>query len=252
MSKAADFIKETDDDNIPMATFWNLPSSPNLSIISEKNIWYNAYSHFSDFGAKIWPRGFPLEKINLQSLLIPSADAKLKTLIYQGLANGNPDVDAVFRFTRNLPVNFIENEAIQLGKNVWCPFNSQNTLFLPKAFPLLYLPSTCTFRMTDIWRSFIAQRCLWEMNAGIAFHSATVFQERNEHSLLKDFEDEIPGYLGNEKIVTLLSNCNLKKDDIYVNLTICYATLVQNGYFEKRELDILSQWISSCKKFIRN
>jgi hypothetical protein len=29
--------------------------------------------------------------------------------------------------------------------------------------PLLYLPSHCCFRMTDIWRSFIAQRCLWEL-----------------------------------------------------------------------------------------
>jgi len=248
MSQSADYIHETDDDNIPLASFWKEPSVPKLSANSKKNVWYNAYGHFLNNDLIVWPRGYPLEMVKQSNCLFPEPAVKLKTLVYQGLVNGNPDVDAVYRFTGTLPINFLDNDTIQLGKNVWCPFNSQNTIFLAEAFPLLYLPSTCSFRMTDIWRSFIAQRCLWEMDAGIAFHSATVYQERNEHLLLRDFEDEIAGYFGNEKIKGLLENCNLSKNDIFANLQVCYETLARHKYFEMKEIDILNQWIISCKK----
>jgi hypothetical protein len=248
MAQFPEYIQETDDDNIPLPDFWKTYVEPKFSIFSEKDIWYNAYSYFVEENSIVWPRGYPLEMIKQSNSLIPVSGINLKTLIYQGLANCNPDVDAIYRLTGSLPIKFLENRSIQLGKKVWCPFNSQNTVFLPDAFPLLYLPSTCSFRMTDIWRSFIAQRCLWEIDGGVEFHSATVEQERNEHSLLRDFSDEITGYLGNEKIKTLLSNCKLTKDDIFKNMQICYMTLIEHKFFDSIEIDILNQWIISCKK----
>ena len=117
--------------------------------------------------------------------------------IQQGLANQNPDVDAIYRLVLPLPLDFVEAAPVALGKGAWCPFNSQNTTWWSEAFPLLYLPFHCSFRMTDIWRSFVAQRIAWENGWSILFHNATVFQERNEHSLIRDFEEEIPGYLNN-------------------------------------------------------
>ncbi|MBV5271274.1 MAG: DUF288 domain-containing protein, partial [Afipia sp.] len=74
----------------------------------------------------------------------------------------NPDVDAIYRLTLPLPQSFREEQPVALGRNVWCPFNSQNTTWWKEAAPLLYLPSFCSFRMTDIWRSFVAQRIAWE------------------------------------------------------------------------------------------
>jgi len=32
---------------------------------------------------------------------------------------------------------------------------------------LMYLPIKASFRMTDIYRSFVAQRCLWELGEGV-------------------------------------------------------------------------------------
>src|SRR6185436_15069807 len=126
--------------------------------------------------------------------------------IQQGLADENPDVDAVYRMTSSLPLSFNKRNPIVLDKNAWCPFNSQNTTWFKEAFPLLYLPSYCSFRMTDIWRSFVAQRIAWSCNWSILFHNATVRQERNEHSLIRDFEDEIPGYLNNARICKMLED----------------------------------------------
>ena len=82
----------------------------------------------------------------------------------------------------------------------WCPFNSQNTTFFRKVFPLLYLPAHCSFRMTDIWRSFVAQRILHHLGHPVLFHEATVWQERNDHCLHRDFLDEVPGYQNNHAI----------------------------------------------------
>ena len=80
--------------------------------------------------------------------------------------------------------------------------------------------------MTDIWRSLVAQHCLWEMEEGVVFHSATVFQERNEHDLLRDFADEVPGYLLNDRIRRELEDCNLDKQDLAGSLSKCYESLV--------------------------
>lgn len=78
--------------------------------------------------------------------------------IQQGLADNNPDVDAIYRLILPFPTIFRKGRKVALGNNSWSPFNSQNTTWWKKAFPLLYLPSYCSFRMTDIWRSFVAQR----------------------------------------------------------------------------------------------
>ena len=63
--------------------------------------------------------------------------------------------------------------------------------------------------MTDIWRSFIAQRIAWENNWHVLFHAPTVWQERNAHNLMRDFADEIPGYLHNRSIGDALERLDL-------------------------------------------
>jgi len=162
------------------------------------------------------------------------------------LANDNPDVDAIYRLTYPLPVTFKSGLKIMVPPGLWTPFNSQNTIFRRTAFPLMYLPSFCSFRMTDIWRSLIAQRCLWELNKGIVFTSPTVFQERNDHNLLKDFEQEIPGYLNNDRIRHILSKLDLKSD-MLENLQICYDSLIREDIFPPEELDLVNLWLDEFK-----
>jgi hypothetical protein len=102
--------------------------------------------------------------------------------------------------------------------------------------------------MTDIWRSFVAQRCLWEMGEGLIFHSPSVIQERNEHDILKDFEEEIPGYLKNDKLVSCLADLTLPAKDPLAMLSACYEVLVRAGFFPAEELSILRAW---CREFER-
>lgn len=247
-------IIESDDDNIPYESFWKERRLNKKAYKLSKKGWANVYKYFTE--ENIWPRGFDLKHINaISEKLDPVNTTLVDCPIQQGLADLNPDVDAIYRLALKLPIQFNKEKLeLCLDENVWCPFNSQNTTWFKEAFPLLYLPSYCSFRMTDIWRSFVAQRIAWTMNWKINFHEPTVYQERNEHNLMKDFEDEIPGYLGNEKIVKLLQSLYLKKgiENINENLLVCYESLIKHGFIKKEELNLLQIWIKDLKALKTN
>ena len=106
----------------------------------------------------------------------------------------------------------------------------------------MYLPSNCSFRMTDIWRGFIAQRCLWEMGGAVAFHAPEAVQDRNPHDLQKDFADEVPGYLRNDEIKCILCALKLGKYPDK-NLVQCYEALVEARIFPVDELQLVDFWL---------
>ena len=243
MSGGATTIIETDDDNYARESFWEPREAVRHAFTVIGTGWVNVYRYFSD--AQIWPRGFPLEYINKPLNPLETQRKEIVCPIQQGLADENPDLDAIFRMTCPLPQNFSKGPDIVLGNRAWCPFNSQNTTWFHKAFPLLYLPSYCSFRMTDIWRSFIAQKIAWINGWQILFHQATVWQERNEHNLLKDFMDEIPGYQNNALICSSLENLEILagEDNIGANMLKCYELLISMGLVAVDELRLLDAWL---------
>jgi hypothetical protein len=244
ISRGCDYLLETDDDNIPLPGFWTVPNRQVKARLCPDQDWVNVYRYFSD--TLIWPRGLPLNRIKNE----PTPFNALKVdefycPIQQGLADENPDVDALYRLICNLPQSFEVQDPVALSKGSWCPFNSQNTIWFPEAYPLLYLPAYCSFRMTDIWRSFVAQRISWENNWSILFSTSTVFQERNDHDLMKDFKDEVSGYLHNENLAKSLDALNLSPgiDNIPDNMLRCYRQLIELDLIDAAELQLLQAWI---------
>lgn len=246
IANGAELIAETDDDNLPYPNFLQNIHRQVTARQVQKAGWENVYTHFTT--GKIWPRGFPLEHIteSLHSRSPLGDPAPFDCPIQQYLADGDPDVDAVYRLTTQAETRFSANTVV-LSKGTWCPFNSQNTLFWPDAFPLLYLPSYVSFRMTDIWRSFIAQVCLHALDLHIAFREPTVFQDRNQHSLLRDFADEVPGYLNNARILDILSNLSLSSNPASTgaNLWLCYDALVRADIVPAKELELVDLWLQA-------
>ena len=238
----AGVIVETDDDNVPRESFWGERRRRQSVPAVGGAGWVNVYRYFTE--ENVWPRGLPLERVKDE---IPDFDslpvADVDCPIQQGLADENPDVDAVYRLVAPLPVSFRQDRRVALTKDSWSPFNSQNTTWWREAFPLLYLPAFCSFRMTDIWRSFVAQRVAWEMGWSVLFHEPTVRQERNEHNLLRDFRDEVPGYLNNAAIRDALDGLELASGSVGEKLTRCYAKLVEMSLVGEGELSLLSAWL---------
>jgi hypothetical protein len=244
----AQIIVETDDDNIPNPEFW-LPRtrSVNAPVIRQRG-WNNVYSYFSD--APIWPRGLPLNEVRAAQPARPTTSEETVCPIQQGLADENPDVDAIYRLVLPLPLSFDKRDPIVLGEGVWCPFNSQNTTFWRETFPLLYLPYYCSFRMTDIWRSFVAQRIMWTNGWHLMFHSSTVYQERNEHDLMIDFRDEIPGYLNNDRIKKTLEDLDLQSGvgSIMDNMRKCYDAMIALEVIGSEERPLLDIFLDDMTK----
>jgi hypothetical protein len=244
IESGARIIVETDDDNIPRSDFWNERKLEVEAPLLAGAGWVNVYSYFCD--VTMWPRGLPLDAVHAS---LPSFDSLATSTtacpIQQGLADGDPDVDAIYRLLLPLPQDFRHDRRVVLGAGSWCPFNSQNTTWWPQAYPLMYLPAYCSFRMTDIWRSFVAQRIAWANGWNILFHEPSVFQERNDHNLMRDFTDEVPGYLNNRAMGAALDELDLQAgaDNMGANLRLCYQTLVSNGWVGEQELPLLDAWL---------
>ncbi len=245
MEQGADVILETDDDNIPGQEFGiDVTRDVHADFVGGTR-WINVYRYFSD--ALIWPRGNPLDTIHESGSM--TGKGELRAPIQQYLANGDPDVDAIYRLLFKSPLDFGQREPVALDAGSWCSFNSQNTVFFREAFPLLYLPCHVSFRMTDIWRSFVAQAGLWSRGDRLVFRNATVVQERNQHDLMKDFRDEVDGYLNNDAIVACLQSLGDqgpggRLDEVAAD---AWRKLVELGVVRQEELAIHEAWSARCR-----
>jgi hypothetical protein len=244
IEKGADLILDTDDDNIPLSNFGhNLKRVVNGSILKGDD-WVNVYHHFSR--DNIWPRGLPLNRIHTSGSIIERG-VERDCVVQQFLANRDPDIDAIHRLVFNKETYFDGKIPIILDSGVWTPFNSQNTVFFPPVFPLLYLPCYVSFRMTDIWRSFIALALIEKLEGSIAFLPPTVEQIRNEHDLLEDFKLEVDGYLNNDRIRqtlrALLKDRHVSWQSLPEAMVACVENLVEENLIPERELVIVNAWI---------
>jgi len=188
-----------------------------------------------------------LTEIQSQEKLSSTTTATCEIGAWQGLADDDPDVDAIFRMLFNKKIKFKPYQSVYINNNSYCPFNSQNTFWQKKVFPLLYLPATTSFRYTDILRSYVAQRIFRELNLHLGFTKATVFQERNFHDLLKDFNDEIECYLNTNTVIEKLDSLELNGNSCDM-LKACYQCLIQNEMVKESEMELLDFWILDLKK----
>jgi len=245
----AHWIRETDDDNDPNESFFaSVPSRLSCRVPSDQSSWVNIYAHFTD--RHVWPRGFPLSLVNADSPWTLEASGRTVSgpYILQAVANGDPDVDAIYRLTAadTSDIEFDSAEPLVLPEGCWSPFNSQATTWPRVLFPLMYLPVTCSFRMTDIWRSFVVQRLLPGLGASLVVTSATVHQDRNEHDLLADFAQEVSGYLGTERIREVLEGTPISggPETVAGDLRVLYRALVREGFLAEAELPALDAWLA--------
>ena len=240
ISQGADLILDTDDDNIfDMDSLKQIDSEVEGVEISSNRKWVNVYSLFSE--ATVWPRGLPLDEIHSDKITIGKKVNQFCP-IQQYLVDDDPDVDAVFRlvFNRQNIVFNREHDDVILTKGNWSPFNSQATIFFKEAYPLLFLPTTIPSRLTDIWRSFVAQATLWKHGYELAFRKPIARQDRNFHNLINDFKEEFTGFIRNNDLIETLEESGDKEfhsGTVSVANTASHylSELVRKGFLERKE-----------------
>lgn len=171
-----------------------------------------------------------------------------------GLANGDPDVDAIFRLTRRyrprIELDFDSLAApIALPSGVLAPYNSQNTLIHYDAFWSLLLPHTTTFRVCDIWRGYWAQRLLWEIGAQLLFRPPSVYQSRNVHSYIRDFIEEMDLYRDAGRLVRFLLSWRKPNHLPFfaVVLSLSYD-MAKEGFWEFGDVDLTLAWLLDLQR----
>ena len=222
---------------------------------------FNPYPFFQPTnGTFIWPRGFPLQFIRdentytvpSQSFALDDADGDdfESVAVIQSLANHDPDVDAIYRMTRPLPISFHREETILVPpRAVYTPWNAQAVLVSEPAFFGLLLPVTVTGRVSDIWRSYITTRLLWETRYKIGFSSAFVTQYRNPHSYMVDFADEDDLY---NRVDDLLEALASWTSDGHETLETAYLHLIHKlvkecGILGNKDLQLAKAWVKDLK-----
>jgi hypothetical protein len=263
MANGAEAIFDTEDNS---ALFLNasvpirIPGQANYRTTQAGTILgtsvFNPYPHFGgDKGGNWWPRGFPVEKVSDHTThprwhpyFKPTTDESF--VVQHSLADRDPDVDAIFRMTRR------ERKMIW-EKNVWpvyppagvlSPYNSQATVVLPGGFWSLVLPSTVESRVSDIWRSYWAQRLMWDVNQRVLFVPSFVEQNRTAHDVFADYQAELQIYQQADTLCTMLGSWDGSKvvadgpDTLPRRAVDLAIWMYERGFWEENDVFLIDAW----------
>lgn len=200
-----------------------------------------------------WPRGLPLDAVQTPSVAVAdTAPFDTSTIgIVQSLANVNPDVDAIYRLTRPLPLDFARADpaaCLVVPPSVFAPFNAQATLFARRDMLwALYLPVTVHGRVSDIWRSYFVQRLMWDAGARLAFAGPWVDQIRNEHTLLADFDAEHDLYIKARALVDVLSAWVPQSTSLPGRIVELYREMHDRKFIEADDVSNVERWVEELQ-----
>ena len=90
---------------------------------------------------------------------------------------------------------------------VLTPYNAQATLHMKVGFFALLLPIAVDERVSDIWRSYFAQRLFWDTGLKVGFMTRPlVVQDQNQQNHLGDLEAERDLHMKSGQLVEFLGS----------------------------------------------
>jgi hypothetical protein len=241
-SLGAERFLDTDDDNCPTGDPW-AENFVNFRKTNNSN-WLNVYRYFGELD--LWPRGLPLNHAHTDHVILETSRPK-EVSCFQSIVDGDPDIDAIGRLLFPKKVYFKNENPLVLSSAI-CPTNSQATIWMGWLLPLLYLPSTATFRMTDIWRGFVVQPAIRVLGGETVFGKLGFRQDRNEHNLLKDFESEAIGHIHSQTVYEVSKGVwnsddfSRNPDSLLRGMNEIYKRLVKLSIIDQKELEIINAW----------
>ena len=211
----------------------------------------NPYEYFGL--NNIWPRGFRLSDIgknnNCELINLVLTQTKIKPLIYQGLINGEPDIDSIFEQTRiqkNSEINlfFYYNQPLIYPPGNYIPINSKNTKYLFEAFPALPLLTTVNEKISDILRGFIMQRYIWGYNGAVFYYFTSSSKKRELFSNKSNFFHENYLFFKLDEILKILNSQNNKELNDQKGLLLnIIENLVNYNIIKRNDLDMYKAFI---------
>ena len=234
---------------------------------------FNPYPIMGAPSQPSWPRGLPLELIKKDgySKVLSDVNLTLDSVgVVQALANGDPDVDAIYRLTQPLPFSFPSRSAnsrnispllqkdaserdgetilpLLVPAHAYAPYNAQATLHFYPALWSLLLPVTVHGRVSDIWRGYLAQKLFRDVGLQLLFSPPLVRQDRNAHNYIGDLESESPLYARAHVLVAQLNELQLQNSirNFPGRMEELWIWAYEHGYLEKEDVTLCQAWIQS-------
>lgn len=202
---------------------------------------HNLLNPYTMFGADAWPRGYPLDHVLATNKNICNATdidvQPMMVAIIQSLADVDPDVDAIYRLTRRLPVLFSRDGAVSPAVGTFSPYNAQATIINRNAFFSILLPISVHGRISDIWRSYFVKKVLDDVSLKVLYTAPFVDQYRNAHDFLRDFDSEIDLYLKSGSLIKVLKDYENVGTNAAEMLFNIFVHMYEHGVIE--EIDVL-------------
>ena len=248
----ADIIVTIDDDNIPFArdgyldTFADILTTPFDGLQVTGNAAHPSVLPWFDVGVLLDPvashRGFPHD-IRCEPIFKPVINARIG--VAAGICLGDPDISAITRIARAPIVHRVSEllrEGIVVAPFVYTVFNSQNTAFIRELAPAMFLPPSIG-RYDDIFASLITQRVMEAHDLCVHFGKPFVWQQRNDHDLIKDLRDELWGMSQIEDFASAL-HCYSWQYDQSLRDNLEYL----RTRFSWLPHSLYSAWLDDCDK----
>ena len=274
ITHGASVIWDFDDDN--MLKFWIHGAAPDgapsldatvdmiengaslIDVLEPQGHNWPTYNPYPVMGAPSlpsWPRGLPLVDIkNAQCSNTTIGSRKLKWesfAVLQSLADVHPDVDAIYRITMPFPKPFAfkrtnETRPLIIPTNTLTPYNAQATLHFKSSFWALLLPITVHGKVSDIWRSYIAQRLFRDCDMRLGFTARPlVVHDRTHHSNLGDFISEQDLYTKSEHLVKFLGMWKGNAATLVGRIEELWIALYEHQYIEVEDVTLVQHWLMS-------
>ena len=270
VTHGAKVIWDFDDDNlfkfwVPGAAPANSPSidatlaafeTASVTTLHPDHHTFPTYNPYPSLGAPSmpsWPRGLPLNHVkkpeSYNATLVPRTIDSKAIAVLQSLADLQPDVDAIYRLIMPIPFNFkrsTETKPVIVPEGVMTPYNAQATLHFKPGFWALLLPITVHGRVSDIWRSYFAQRLFWDVGLRLGFAARPlVMQDRNSHNILGDLNAEEDLYQKSEFLVKFLISWKSSAPTLVERIEQLWVALYERQYIELRDVQIVQLWLRS-------
>ena len=251
----ADIIVTVDDDNAGFD--WGYFEKMNDALDNARP-WFglkaSSPTGWFDPGALLVPqtkhRGFPIS-VPSRPVFEPVIDAKIG--VAQGLCLGDPDIDAVTRIATAPIIHSVSElgrAGIVVDNKCWTVFNTQNTAFIRELAPAMFQPPG-TGRYSDIYASLITQRVMRERGLHVHFGQPFIWQQRNQHDLIRDLRQEIDGMANVWKLAECLDGILMEVGASVADHTAqCITELHQNALINAIPAQCAMDFLSDMEKVL--
>ncbi len=199
-----------------------------------------------------WARGFPLERIQdeqTQGTVVSIKNVPMNNVgVIQYCADTNPDIDAVHRLTKPLPMNFADesiSSPILVPSTTAAPYNAQATIHHAPALFATLLPITVKSRISDIWRAYYAAPLFRDLGISLLFAPPKINQIRTAHTYIGDMKAEGDLYFKSDKLTEFLHEWKSSESSLPARMEQLWIDLYERGYHEEGDVTLVQNWLAA-------